>query len=436
MPSTLLRCAVFFLACLGPLAVRAENWPQWRGPQGDGVSQEAELPLSWDESTGIAWKCKLPEWGCSTPAIWGDAVLVTSHLEDRELVLLRINRQTGKIEWQRTVGTGSAGRQSLYQKTGQQRRHQKFHDDQNLASPSPTTDGKTIIVHFGNGDLAAYDFAGNQLWRRNLQADYGDYTIWWGHANSPVLYENLVLSVCMQDSCKDLEGQPAPSYVVAHDKQTGQEVWKTPRVTEATAESCDSYTTPIFRRRGERLEMIVMGGQMLDAYDPADGRRLWYLPLVGNRTITGPVAAGDMIYVTQGMRQPLLGVRPGAAGQRTRRDIVWQVEQATPDSPTPVVRGDWLFLINNEGIARCLNARNGKQAWKERLKGQYRASPLAAAGRVYFLNTTGGCTVVAATSRFDRLTENQLDDRTLASPAASDGKLFIRGRKTLYCIGK
>jgi outer membrane protein assembly factor BamB len=252
-----------------------------------------------------------------------------------------------------------------------------------------------------------------------------------------VLYENLVISICLQDSCADLPGDPSPSYVVAHDKRNGREVWKMPRMTAATHESCDSYTTPLVWKHGERTELVIFGGQMLDAYDPADGRQLWSLPeLIGNRTITGPVAAGDMIFVTQGMRNPLLAVKPGGEGKRTRKDIVWQMRDGTPDSPTPVVLGERLYLVTNDGIARCLEAATGRLYWKERLKGGYRASPLAADGRIYFLNEQGLTTVISAEKKFNKLVENPLDDDTVASPITSDGKIFIRGNKTLYCIGK
>ena len=228
-----------------------------------------------------------------------------------------------------------------------------------------------------------------------------------------------------------------PSYVVAHDKKTGEEVWRTPRTTAATAENCDSYTTPIFRRVEEHTELVGMGSQMLDAYDPANGHRLWYLPgLAGNRTISGPVAAGGMIFATEGRQHALLAVRPGGLGKRPRRDIVWRFDQGTPDSATPVVWGDLLFLVTDNGVVRCLDLRSGRLLWKMRLKGEYRASPVAAEGRIYCLNTKGLCTIVSAALRPDRLTENQLDDDTLASPAVSDGKLFIRGRNSLYCLGK
>ncbi len=445
MPVAFSRFVLVVAVLLFCASLPADNWPQWRGPTGDGVSREVDLPVAWNEGSGIVWKCKLPEWGDSTPAIWGDALFLTSHVENRKLLLVKIDKATGKIAWVREVAQGSIEpvAHDRLSKPASRRGHQQFHESQNLASPSPVTDGQVVVVHFGNGELAAYDFQGQRLWQRNLQKDYGDYSIWWGHANSPVLYGKAVISVCIQDSCTDLLGdattprQPVPSYIVAHDKKTGQELWRTMRMTAATAECCDSYMTPVFRRDGEQTELVVMGGQVLDAYDPATGRRLWYLPgLVGSRTITGPLVAHDMIYATQGMRGALLAVKPRGPGKRTRDDVVWKLEQGTPDSPTPVVWNELLFLVTNDGIARCLNARSGHMQWKERLKGEYRASPLAAEGRVYFLNTKGLCTVLSASARLDRLTENQLDDDTLASPAASDGKFFIRGRKTLYCLGK
>ena len=435
-----LRC-LFLLVCLSAFGlltsashpVQAGNWPQWRGPDGNGVSRETNLPIAWAEGAGVEWKCKLPEWGNNTPAIWGDAVFLTAHEDDKRLLLLKINKQTGRIEWTREVGTGSC----LRGPAGSYRGRQKFHRDHNLATPSPVTDGRLVVVHFGNGDLAAYDFDGKQLWKRNLQEDHGKYTIWWGHANSPVLYEDLVISVCMQDSCHDIRDEPAPSYVVAHDKRTGQQKWKTMRMTDAIRVGCDSYTTPIFRQANGRTEMIVGGGQVLDGYEPGTGQRLWYLPgLVGTEVIRSPVAAHGMIYATQGMHRALLGVRPGGGGERSRDDIVWSFGHGIYQSPSPVVAGECLFLVDDNGVARCLDARTGRLLWKSRLKGGYYASPLAAEGRVYFLNREGLTTVVSASSRFERLTTSQLDDQTIATPAVSDGKIFIRGRKWLYCVGQ
>src|SRR3954454_3899830 len=181
---------------LGRLA-QAENWPQWRGPRGNSTSAERNLPIEWSDSQGVLWKSKLPEWGSSTPAIWGDDLFITTQHDD-ELLVLKFDARSGKLAWTQKAGAAATVRDAP------KRKQQKFHQLHNLASPSPVTDGRTVVVHFGNGDLVAYDFAGHERWRHNLQKEYGAYTIWWGHANSPVLYEGAVISACMQDSLADV----------------------------------------------------------------------------------------------------------------------------------------------------------------------------------------------------------------------------------------
>lgn len=435
----------------GATPAHAENWPQWRGPDGNSRSAETNLPVIWNEKQGVVWKTALPEWGNSTPAIWGDAIFVTSQ-KDEELLLLKLKKSSGEIEWTKTVGRGTVHRMPLQKKTDAERREQKFHQLQNFASPSPVTDGKTVVVHFGNGDLAAYDFAGNRLWGHNLQEDYGTYTIWWGHANSPVIFDKTVISVCMQDNIAEIADKPTESYVVAHDLLSGKEVWRTLRMTGAKAEECDAYTTPVFRQAGqpgglnERLEMLVMGGNQVDAYDPANGKQLWYLPkIVGGRTVGGPTIWNDLVFVTQGKSGPMLAVKldgspsnPASnAGERNHEtSIAWKDPSGTPDTCCTVTSGELLFAMTDGGVVKCFDARSGNLKWKERVKGNYKASPLAAEGGIYFLNTQGLCTVISASDRFDRLAENQLDDDTLASPAISDGKVFIRGKKYLYSISK
>lgn len=417
-----------FLVCCSSL--RGADWPQWRGPEGTGVSPEKQLPIIWHEGRSIVWKCPLPEWGTSTPAIWGDAIFVTSHTGDNKLLLMRIDKKTGKIVWTQQVGSGEANRDAPKRST------QKFHQLQNLASPSPVTDGRYVVAHFGNGDLAAYDFDGQQLWKKNLQEEYGAYSIWWGHANSPVLYGDTVISVCMQDSLADLRDKPVESYLVAHDVRSGDVRWKMPRMTKANSEEGDSYTTPLLTKIEEQTQLIVMGGNQLDGYDPATGRQLWFLPgLVGGRTVTGPTVAQGVIYTTRGMKGPLLAVKPGS-GELNHRSILWSHNEGTPDTCSPVVWAELVFVVSDNGVARCFDRASGNLKWNERLKGDYKASPIAAEGRVFFLNTKGLCTVVSAAPRFDKLVENQLDDETLASPATSNGQIFIRGKKSLYCIGR
>lgn len=422
---------VVFMAVLLAPSVLAADWPQWRGPDGTGVSQEKGVPIVWHEKRSIVWKCPLPEWGTSTPAIVGNALFVTTHTADDRLLVLRIDKQSGQIVWTREVGSAALKHE------GPLRHTQKFHKYYSPAGASPVSDGNVVVVHFGNGDLAAYDIDGQRLWQHNLQDEYGAYTSWYGHANSPVLAGDLVISVCMQDPLSDLRDKPIESYLVAHDLRSGEVRWKVSRMTKAEAEQGDSYTTPLLCNLNGARQLLVMGGNQLDSYDPSSGQQLWHLPgLAGGRTVTGPTVAHNMIFTTRGLRGPLIAVKPKQAGELTFHDIAWSYKEGTPDTCSPLVWGDLLFVITDNGIARCLDAASGNLKWSQRLKGEYKASPIAADGRVFFLNTEGLCTVVSASPRFDKLVENQLDDQTLASPAISDGRIFIRGRKALYCIGK
>ena len=447
-------CLAVFLFAVFPGATTASaadpsaettNWPRWRGPHGDGTSRATGLPVKWNEAVeggngekNIVWKCALPEWGRSTPAIWGDAIFLTSHVDDKNLVLLKIDKLSGKIQWTRRVGTGSCGRMTLRGKRGDERRKMMFHATQNMASPSPVTDGEVVVVHFGNGELATYNFNGRRLWHRNLQRDYGNFSIWWGRANSPAMFGDLVISIVLQDECRDLPGGRSPSYVVAHNKRTGEVVWRTMRPSRAEGEFADSYTTPIFWENDGHAEMIVMGGEILDAYDPLSGRRRWHLPkLLGNRPVSGPITLGDTIIVARGKSGPLVAFKPNGMGQRSHDEIVWQYDRGTPDSPWPVAVGGLLFVVTDSGIAKCLDAKTGELKWEKRLGGgPYRASPLAADGRIYYLGTKGLATVVAASDKFKLLAKNHLDDETFASPIVSDGKIYVRGRKWLYCLGE
>jgi len=418
------------------LTASAGDWPQWRGPRGDGTSDETGLPIRWSQSEGVAWQTELPGWGTSTPAISGDAIFLTAHRDDRDLLVLKIDKPTGEIVWTRQVGTGTAARMPLRKKDGGERQQQKFHKLQNMASPSPVTDGQIVVVHFGSGDLAASDFAGHQLWHRNLQEDHGRYTIWWGHANSPIIHEDLVISVCMQDSLADLNDTLTPSYVVAHDLQTGELRWQTMRMTDAVSEECDSYTTPLVCRVDQHWEMVIVGADTIDAYDPSTGRQLWFLTgLAKARTITGPTIGHGRVFATRGMKGQMLAVPLGGRGEVSAESVAWRYSEGTPDSSTPVLWDDLLFMVSDDGIARCLDAHTGHMYWRQRLSGNYKASPIAAEGKIFFLSMEGRTTVVAAEKQYEELSVNPLEGEFLASPAVSDGRIYLRDRDTLYCIG-
>jgi outer membrane protein assembly factor BamB len=411
----------------------ASNWPQWRGPHGDGVCPDSNLPLRWSETENVAWQCTLPD-GASTPVIWGDAIFATGEDGDK-LMLFRIDRGTGRIVWSSQVGAGTPVKGSM--RGGPRRGNQKFHNLHNFASPSPVTDGDVVVAHFGNGDLAAYDFAGKQLWKHNLQSENGAYTIWWGHANSPVIVDHLVISVCMQDSLADMGKQPVDSYVVAHDVRTGEQKWKTLRNTGAPLEEADAYTTPLVRTVDGREELVVMGGNQLDAYDPATGKQLWRLPdLVGGRTVTGPTLGGGLIFATRGKKEALIAVKASGSDRLPAESIVWTRARGTADSSSPVYHDGMLFWITDNGNLNCVDAANGENRWQDapKLQGDFKASPIVSGDRLYFLNLTGRCTVVKAGPKYEKLAENTIEDDTIASPAAADRRLFIRGRKALYCI--
>jgi outer membrane protein assembly factor BamB len=423
-------CSFFFVASQ---TGRADDWPQWRGPAGDSTSDEKGLPTHWSETENIAWKSALPQWGTSTPAIVGDAIFVTSENEGT-LLLLRIDKATGKIVWKEQVGSGKANRTVMGKK-----RTVKYHPLHNMASPSPVTDGERVIVHFGSGDLASYTLAGHLEWKRNLVADYGPYTVWWGHANSPIMVGDAVISACMQDSLEGTGRPIAPSYVVAHDKRTGKPLWKVMRMTGAEAESCDSYTTPVLTRSSGHPQMIVMGGTVLDAYDPTKGTRLWELPgLSGGRLITGPTIADGFVYVTQGMKGPLQAVKLGGHGRLDPASAVaWKYTDSTPDTCCTVVAGASIYMVSDSGVASCLDIRTGKREWRNRLASRnFKSSPLAADGHIYFLGHDGQCTVVDASREFHVVAQNSLNDEFTASPAVSNGRIYLRGKKSLYAIGK
>jgi outer membrane protein assembly factor BamB len=403
----------------------ANIWPQWRGPTADSVAPGKNLPTKWSTTDNIAWKAAIPGWGTSTPAIWGDSIFVTTQVDDRKLLALCLSARDGKIVWQREVGVGEPRRKGP---VGVNR----FHDEHNMASPSPVTDGKHVWFHFGTGDFVCYDFAGEKIWHKNMVKEYGVYSIWWGHANSPLLVGDLIISVCMQDT----KGG-GKNYLVAHDKLTGKEKWLTAREYGAKEEPADSYTTPLLFRNNNRAEIVLFGANVVDGYDPADGKRLWMCkPFTGNRVISGPTLIGDTVYAIQGMKGPLFAIKAGGADDTTSTNVRWKYPaKSTPDAASPVVANGLVFLANNDGFASAIDADTGKEVWKERLGDKFRATPLVNDGKVYFFAKDGTAILVEASRELKVLQRNDLGEDLMASPAAAHGSLFIRTKGHLYRIG-
>ena len=410
---------IYLLTWLFQLPVLAENWPQWRGPSLNGISREKNLPLRWSTTENVAWKASLPSHSGSTPIIWKDQVFL-SVAEGDSLHLWCLDRKTGAVLWKRHLGGGNI-------KTRKQ----------NMTSPSPVTDGQQIYVVTGTGVLKGFNRQGKELWKRDLQGDYGQFGLNFGYASSPLLFGgDLYLQVLHGMKTDD------PSYLLRVDGATGKTDWKVVRSTEAIHESPDSYATPAVWRSGGSFEVIVSGGDCVTGHDPETGRELWRANgLNPNRNrnyriVASPVVFDDLVFVPTRVR-PLLVLRPGGRGDVSQSRLVWSFDHG-PDVPTPVSDGRYFYIVNDRGAVWCLEARTGNRVWgPERIaSGPYSSSPLLADGRIYATNEDGLTSVVRAGGRFELLASNPLEEYCLSSPAVAQGQIFIRTEGHLYCIAK
>ncbi len=397
----------------------AENWPQWRGPDLNGVSKEKNLPVRWSATENITWKLAIPSWSGATPIIW-DAHIFLNVADGSDLYLWCVDRRQGIVLWKRRLGGGNTKMRK-----------------QNMSSPSPVTNGTSVYVMTGTGVLKGFDFKGNELWARDIQKDYGAFGLNWGYASSPLLFENSLYVQVLHGMRTD-----DPSYLLRIDKTTGKTIWRVERPTQAIQESPDSYATPTLLRYGKNVEIVVSGGDCVTGHDPATGKELWRANGLNpnndpyNRIVASPVVADGMIYAPSRVR-PLLAFRAGGRGDVTQSHRAWSFQNG-PDVPTPVTDGRYFYIVNDRGILWCLDAKTGKEIWgSQRIKpGTYSSSPVLADGKLYATNEDGVTTVVRAGSQFEVLGENNLNDYCLSSPAISDGQIFIRTAQYLYCIGK
>lgn len=399
-------------------ALHAENWPQWRGPQLNGVSRETGLPLKWTADTNVAWKLPLPEWSGATPIVWDDHIFLNV-AQGSNLSLWCVDRKGPTVLWKAPLGGGN---------------HQER--KQNMSSPSPVTDGTNVFVMTGTGILKAFDFKGNAVWSRDIQADYGRFGLNWGYASSPLLHDDaLFVQVLHGMKTND------PSYLLRIDKKTGKTTWRVERPTQAISESPDAYTTPALFQYGSATEIVVSGGDVVTGHDPASGKELWRFSGLNprndpnNRIVASPLVAAGLV-VAPSRVSPVVAIRPGGRGDVTQSHKAWQFSRG-PDVPTPVSDGTHVFLVTDNGIVYTLDVKTGAVVWgPSRLKsGTYSASPVLADGRVYVTNEDGVTSVFAAGASFELLAENPLDDYTLSSPAISEGQIFIRTAKHLFAIG-
>ena len=410
---------VFAIVMFSLTVAYADNWPQWRGPNLNGVSNEKNLPLNWTTDENVAWKLPLPSWSGSTPVVWNDRVFLNVADGDN-LYLWCVDRTKGAVVWKKLLGGGNVKMRK-----------------QNMSSPSPVTDGKSVYVMTGTGVLKGFDFSGTELWSRDIQKDYGDFGLNWGYASSPLLFEDaLYLQVLHGMKTDD------PSYVLRIEKKTGKTLWRVERPTTAIHESPDSYTTPALLRNGKMVELVITGGDCVTGHDLATGKELWRANGLNPdnnpsyRIVASPVVFDDIIYAPTRVK-PLLALRAGGRGDITTSHLLWSTANG-PDVPTPVSDGKYLYIVNDRGIIWCLDGKTGQEIYgPQRIKtGTYSSSPVLADGKIYVTNEDGFTTVGKAGPKFDVLAENALNDYCLSSPAISNGQIFMRTAQNLYCLGK
>ncbi|NOX55530.1 MAG: PQQ-binding-like beta-propeller repeat protein [Planctomycetes bacterium] len=424
--------AIFFvslvLATVSP-SVRAENWPCWRGPRGDGTSLETDLPVRWSATENIAWKRPIPYRGHASPIVWEDFVFLVGADEPREnRMLMALDRQTGETLWERVV---------LHAPLETINRLNSY------ASSTPATDGERIYVTFlevegrtvpapnvsrprpvtpGQMVVAAYDFQGRRLW----MVRPGPFVSVHGFCSSPVLFEDLVIVNGDHDG---------DSYIVALDRRTGRTVWKTPRKHHTR-----SYCTPIIRQIGGRLQMMLSGDKSVCSYDPRDGSLIWFMEGPTEQFVASLVDARGLVLVTGGFpERHMLAIDPSGRGNITDSPYIkWHHQRASLIAyvPSPIAVGDYFYCISDRGFGACYEAVTGRVQWQARMGRRFSASLVAADGLIYCLDDDGICKVIRASPKFELVAENRLGEPTYASIAISQGQLFLRTLENLYCIGK
>jgi outer membrane protein assembly factor BamB len=397
-------------------AALAGDWPQFRGPTGQGHAKEEKVPTEWS-ATRNAWKKDIPGAGWSSPVIVGGKVYLTSADEikgsrDLSLRALCLDAKDGKILWNREVFRQEA------------KKAPNIHTKNSHASPTPIVEGERLYVHFGHQGTACLDLSGKVLWtNRDLR-----YAPVHGNGGSPVLVDGLL--VFSTDGA-------AIRQVVALDAKDGTVKWKTPRSGEKPFKSF-SFSTPLVITVAGKKQIISAGSDMVGAYDPATGDEIWKVRYDGYSVVPRPVYGHGMVFLSTGYDSPeMLAIAADGKGDVTDTHVKWRLDRGVPKTPSPLLVGDELYLVSDDGLGSCLDAKSGKVHWQRRVPGRaFSASPIHAGGNIYLLSEEGVGTVLKASKTFEQVARNDVGERTLASYAVSDGCLFIRTARRLYKVGK
>lgn len=409
------RTLLLLSALCSPLSAFADNWPMWRGANGDGTCSESKLPLKWSQTENVLWKVALPERGNSTPVVWGDKVFVTQAIEkEGKRLLLCFDKKTGRQLWD--AGT-------IYKEP------ELTHATNPYCSASPATDGERVIVFFASAGVFCYDMNGQELWKRT---DLGKQHHIWGNGTSPVLAGDRVF----------LNFGPGENTVMyCFDKKTGQTLWQHKEPGGASGEGADkkwlgSWSDPLLRKVGARYELLMSYPGRACAFDPMSGQELWTSGGLTKLVYNSPLYADGVMYAMCGYNGAALAVKAGGSGDVTDANRVWLLPKVSQRIGSGVIHEGHHYILSDGGIAECRDLKTGELVFQERLKGNNWSSlVLSADGNCYAANQIGDCFVFKASPNFELLATNSLGEKIIGSVAVSDGRLYIRGHKHLWCIG-
>jgi outer membrane protein assembly factor BamB len=408
-------CLAATLILVLTTAAQAADWPEFRGPTGQGIVTADQVPLAWNPEKNIAWKVAVPGSGWSSPVVVAERIYLTTAIppekEGQGVLSLRalcFDSRTGRLLWQQEVFRPAADRVP------------RIHNKNSQASPTPLVAGERLFVHFGHLGTACLNLQGEILWR-NTDLTYEPVH---GNGGTPVLVEGLLVFSC--------DGGDQ-AFVVALDCLTGQLKWRTERGNKPVKKF--SFSTPLVITVGQQKQVVSPGSEAVVAYEASSGKEIWRVRTRGYSVIPRPVAGHGLVYICTGYDSPtLLAIRPDGHGDVTETHVAWSTRRGVPHTASLLLSGEELFMVSDAGLASCLDARTGKVHWQERIGGPFSASPILVDGKVYFLNEEGMTTVVRAALKYEVLARNDLKERTLASFAVVPGKLIVRTEKSLFCI--
>ena len=408
------RLLVLLLLAGTSVLAQAEDWPQFRGPTGQGHATERNLPLEWSETHNIIWKVPVPGLGWSSPAVANGRVWLTTVVESKE----RRGRVSASL---RALAYDIAtGRELVNVEVFRLDDAGYVNPKNSRASPTPIVDGDRVYVHFGAEGTAAVSTSGEILWTTHLR-----YESQHGNGGSPTLYRDLLIVNC--------DGNGGEAYVIALDTATGKTRWKTARRRPAD----QAYSTPLVITVGQQDQLVSVGAYRAAAYEPLTGQEIWRVSYGdGFSNVPRPVFGQGLVFIATGFQTPsLIAVRPDGKGDVTRSHVAWTISRGAPYTPSPLLVGNDLYYVSDTGVLSLADAMSGQIVWQQRLGGNYSASPVFADGRIYFQSEEGMTTVIAPGREFKRLAVNRLDGATLASMAVSNGSFYIRSHSHLYRIG-